>query len=207
MVHGDDAGLILPPRVAPYQVVIVPIFSSEEQRDAVRAAVMDLTRRLTGVVRFHVDWSDQRPGWKFNEWEMRGVPLRLEIGPKDLAQAQATSVRRDTRAKEPIPLDALPERLPGMLSTIQQSLFDRARDFREQHTWRVSSLDELAEMIERERGFFWAPWCGVAQCEEDVKSRTEATLRCVPIEGGDEPGHCLVCGKSAAETAVFARAY
>jgi prolyl-tRNA synthetase len=207
MVHGDDAGLIMPPRVAPYQAVIVPIFRSDEERDAVHAAVSDLTRRLAGIVRTHVDWSDQRPGWKFNEWEMRGVPLRLEVGPKDVAQSQVISVRRDTRAKEPIPFDGLPERLPAILTTIQESLLDRARQFREEHTWRVDSLDELADLVERERGFFWAQWCGVAQCEEDVKSRTEATLRCIPIEGGDVPGTCLVCGKSAAQTAVFARAY
>jgi prolyl-tRNA synthetase len=207
MVHGDDAGLILPPRVAPYQVIIVPIFRSDEERDAVRAAVDDLNHRLRGIVRLHVDWSDQRPGWKYNEWEMRGVPLRLEIGPRDVAQSQAMSVRRDTRTKEPIPFDALPERLPALLADIQQSLFNRAKAFRESRTWHVNSLDELADLIERERGFFWAPWCGSAECEDNIKARTGATLRCVPIEGGDAPGACLVCAKPASQTAVFARAY
>ncbi len=207
MVHGDDSGLILPPRVAPYQVVIVPIFRKDEERDAVFGAIQDLTRRLTGVVRFHVDWSENTPGWKYNQWEMKGVPLRLEVGPRDVAQSQVMSVRRDTRAKEPIPFDALAERLPVMMETIQQALFDRAKAFREQRTWRVSSVDELAEQIERERGFFLAPWCGSAACEENIKARTGATLRCIPLDGGDEPGSCLVCGNPAPQTAVFARAY
>jgi prolyl-tRNA synthetase len=207
MVHGDDAGLIMPPRVAPYQVIIVPIFRTDEERDAVQAAVTDLRRRLAGVVRLHVDWSDQRPGWKFNEWEMRGVPLRLEIGPRDVAQSQVTAVRRDNRTKEPIGFDALPERLPVLLTDIQQALYDRARSFREARTWRVKSLDELAEHIEKEQGFFLAAWCGMSRCEEEIKARTGATLRCIPLEGGEETGSCLVCGKSAAQTAVFARAY
>ncbi len=207
MVHGDDTGLILPPRVAPYQAVIVPIYRKDEERDAVYAAIQDLTRRLTGVVRFHVDWSDHTPGWKYNEWEMKGVPVRLEVGPRDVAQSQVMTVRRDNRAKEPIQFDALPQRLPALLETIQQALFERARAFREQRTWRVGSIDELAERIERERGFFLAPWCGDAQCENEIKNRTGATLRCIPLEGGDQSGVCLVCRKDAPQTAVFARAY
>ncbi len=207
MVHGDDSGLILPPRVASYQVVIVPIYRKDEERDLVFEAVEGMKREFVGKIRCHVDWSDHRPGWKFNEWELRGVPLRIEIGPKDVAQGQAVVVRRDNRAKEPVPLSGLAGRVPELLEDIQRSLFDRAVAFRESRTHHVKSVDEIAEQIERERGFFWAPWCGSAECENSVKERTGATLRCVPIDGGDEPGACLVCAKPAPQTAVFARAY
>jgi prolyl-tRNA synthetase len=214
MVHGDDAGLILPPRVAPYQVVIVPIFRSDAERDTVLEAVEQIKRAFLGRVRCHVDWSDHRPGWKFNEWEMRGAPLRLEIGPKDVAQGQALTARRDNRVKEAVPLTGLGTRVPELLDDIQRSLFERAVAFREARTHHVSTVDEMAEQIKIERGFFWAPWCGSAACEEEVKQRTRpapneagATLRCIPLEGGDVPGKCLVCGTPAAQTAVFAVAY
>jgi prolyl-tRNA synthetase len=207
MTHGDDAGLIMPPRVAPYQVVIVPIYRQDEERARVYEAIQGVVRALTGVVRCHVDWSDNKPGWKFNEWEMRGVPLRLEIGPRDLVEGKAVAIRRDNRAREAIPIDGLPARLPEILESIQQSLFDRAVAFRAARTHHVRSIDEIAEGIERERGFYWAPWCGDAACEEAVKTRTGATLRCIPLDGGDTGGDCLVCGRGAENTAVFARAY
>ena len=207
MTHGDDAGLILPPRVAPHQVVIVPIFRKEEERAQVAEAIEGITRQLDGQVRCTVDWSENTPGWKFNEWEMRGVPIRLEVGPRDVAQGQAVAVRRDSRAKEPIPLTGLPARLPALLDDVQRALFDRAVAFRASRTHHVKSLDEIAEVIERERGFFWAPWCGSAACEEEVRQRTRATLRLVPLDGGDEGGACLVCGQRAEQTAVFAHSY
>ncbi len=207
MCHGDDSGLIIPPRVAPHQTVIVPIFRKEEEREAVREAVDGITRSLDGQVRCHVDWSENTPGWKFNEWEMRGVPVRLEVGPRDVAQGQAVAVRRDSRAKESIPLSGLATRLPELLDDVQRSLFDRAVAFRAAHTHHVKSLDELAELIEKERGFFWAPWCGSAACEEAVRERTRATLRCIPLDGGDDRGPCLVCGQPADHTAVFAHSY
>lgn len=207
MVHGDDAGLILPPRVAPYQVVIVPIFRRDEERDRVRQAVEEIVGSLRGSVRVHVDWSDHTPGWKFNEWELKGVPIRLEIGPRDVAQGQAIAVRRDSRAKEPIPSDRLPERLPQVLDAIQKALYERALAFREQRTHGITTLDQLDRQIEEERGFFWAPWCGESSCEAEVKATTGATLRCVPLEGGNQTGLCLVCGAPSSQTAVFARAY
>ena len=207
MSHGDDAGLIMPPRVAPYQVVIVPIYRKEDERVRVQEAIEGVLRQLDGRVRCHVDWSDNKPGWKFNEWEMRGVPLRLEVGPRDVAEGQAVAVRRDTRAKEPIPLAGLDRRLGELLEDVQRSLFDRAAAFRAARTHHVQSVDEIAEQIEQERGFFWAPWCGSAACEEHVRARSGATLRCIPIEGGEERGPCLVCGQPADHTAVFARSY
>jgi prolyl-tRNA synthetase len=154
-----------------------------------------------------VDWSDHRPGWKFNEWEMRGAPVRIEIGPKDVAQGQALTARRDTRVKESVPLSGLAQRIPELLDDIQRSLFEKAVAFRDARTHHVKSIDEIAEQIEKERGFFWAAWCGSATCEDAVKERTGATLRCIPLEGGDQPGTCLVCSGPAAQTAVFARSY
>jgi prolyl-tRNA synthetase len=207
MMHGDDAGLILPPRVAPYQVVVIPIFRSEDERVRVSEAVERVQRQLVGQIRLHVDWSDHTPGWKFNEWELRGAPLRLEIGPRDVANGQAVAVRRDSRAKEQIQLDALGARLPELLDGVQQGLLERARAFRASRTFHVSTLDELATRIEEVEGFFWAPWCGSAACEAEVKARTRATLRCIPLDGGEGAGRCLVCGADAAHTAVFARAY
>jgi prolyl-tRNA synthetase len=207
MTHGDESGLIFPPRVAPYQVVIIPIFRSDDERAQVLEAVEAISRDFRGRIRYHVDWSDNRPGWKYSEWEMRGVPLRLEIGPRDVAQRQALSVRRDNRAKEPIPFDALLTRVPELLDDLQRSLLERARQFRESRTVHVKTIDELANHLEEQRGFFWAPWCGSAECEAEVKARTGATLRCIPLEGGDVSGSCLVCQGTAAQTAVFAQAY
>jgi prolyl-tRNA synthetase len=207
MVHGDDAGLILPPRVAPYQAVIVPIFRRDEERDRVRQAVEEILASLRGRVRVHVDWSDHTPGWKFNEWELKGVPIRLELGPRDVAQGQVVAVRRDSRVKEPIPVGSLPERLPQLLDAIQQALYERALAFRDQRTHRIATLDQLSRQIEEERGFFWAAWCGESSCEAEVKATTGATLRCVPLDGGSQGGLCLVCNAPSSQTAVFARAY
>lgn len=207
MVHGDDAGLILPPRVAPYQAVIVPIFRRDEERDRVRQAVEEILASLRGRVRVHVDWSDHTPGWKFNEWELKGVPIRLELGPRDVAQGQVVAVRRDSRAKEPLPVGSLPERLPQLLDAIQKALYERALAFRDQRTHRVATLDQLSRQIEEERGFFWAAWCGESACEAEVKATTGATLRCIPLDGGSQGGSCLVCNAASSQTAVFARAY
>jgi prolyl-tRNA synthetase len=207
MVHGDDAGLILPPRVAPYQAVFVPIFRRDEEREQIKTAIDGIVTSLDGKARTYVDWSEHTPGWKFNEWELRGVPLRIEIGPRDLAQGKVMTVRRDTREKEPVVIDALPQRLPDLLTSIQRSLYERAVAFREARTHHVATIDELAKGMETERGFFWAPWCGAADCETAVKAQTGATLRCIPLEGGDRAGPCLVCSKAAVHTAIFAQAY
>ncbi|MBM2809610.1 MAG: prolyl-tRNA synthetase [Chloroflexi bacterium] len=207
MMHGDDSGLMMPPRVAPFQVVIVPIFRNDDERSRVYEAVQAITRDLTGAVRIHTDWSDNKPGWKYNEWEMRGAPLRLEVGPRDVDQGQAVAVRRDSRAKESIPIAGLGQRLPEILDEVHRSMLDRARAFRDAHTWTVSSVDEIAEQMEKERGFFWAPWCGSPMCEGAVKAKTGATLRCIPFEGGDDKGLCLVCKATADQTAIFGRSY
>src|SRR5712691_10760226 len=160
MTHGDDAGLILPPRVAPYQVVVVPIYRHDDERDRVHAAVQGVVRDLTGQVRFHVDWSDHTPGWKYNEWELRGVPLRLEIGPRDIEKSQVVLARRDTREKSFVPMEGLASRVDEILKAIQQALFERALAFRKEHTSTTGSYDEFKQIMEGRPGFVISPWCG-----------------------------------------------
>jgi len=207
MVHGDDQGLILPPRLAPIQVIVVPIGRGDEgasARTAAHALADDL--RALGV-RVHVDDRDEyTPGWKFNQWEMKGVPLRIEIGPRDLAAGQAVLVRRDTGEKTPAPLSSLGERVPALLDDVQQTLLDQARAFREANTHHVTDYAAFQRVIDDPGGFIVAPWCGDAACEAAIKDDTKATIRCIPFEE-QEAGTCMRCGEPAAERAVFARSY
>jgi prolyl-tRNA synthetase len=213
MVHGDRKGLRLPPRVAPVQAVVVPIWRTEEELELVRDAVQRIQRELTSVARLEVDWSEQRPGWKFNEWEMRGVPVRLEVGPRDVREGRATVVRQDTRTdpsgpiKEQVPFDALGRRLPALLDEIQAAMYQRALAFREARTHRVDTIEEFTSTLAADRGFLLAPWCGDAACERRLKDETGATMRCLPLDAPPEAGRCLVCGKPSSARAVFARAY
>ncbi len=213
MVHGDRKGLQLPPRVAPIQVVIVPIWRSDEELALVRETVERVQRALCGVVRLEADWSDQRPGWKFNEWELRGVPIRLEIGPRDARAGSATVVRQDTRCepggpiKESVPLDGLARRLPELLQEIQAAMFQRALAFREARTRSVDTLEEFAASLAAERGFLRAHWCGDRACELRIKEQTGATLRCMPLDAPPEAGQCIVCSRPSNARVVFARAY
>ena len=199
MTHGDDQGLKLPPRVAPIQAVVVPIWRKPEERAAVAEHVARVLAAVGDRARLWVDNRDQyTPGWKYNEHELRGVPVRLEIGPKDVANSAVMSVRRDTRAKESIPLDQLAERLPALLDQIQRDLFEAARRFREEHTVRVSSVEELEAHFEQHRGYVAIPWQGDVALEARIKERTGATLRCFPLDSQAWGG---------GEIALFARAY
>lgn len=208
MVHGDEQGLILPPKVAPVQVVIVPIWRSDEERERVRAFVESFGGALGTHVRVRTDFSeDKTPGWKFNEWELKGVPLRLEVGPRDVANNSVVAVRRDNRQKEPVGLDALAGRVRELLDDVQRSLFERARAFLEEHTFEASSVEEMREILDRSRGFILAGWCGSAECEAEVKERTRATIRAVPFDRGDEPVPCVRCGEPGRGRVYFARAY
>ncbi len=213
MAHGDDSGLVLPPNVAPTQVAIVPIFRSEDDRSAVEAALGPLEAALkdvttaSGPLRVKVDRREESPGFKYNHWELRGVPYRLEVGPRDVAAGQGVLVRRVDRAKEPIALDALAADLPGRLAAYQQALFQRALDFREANTHRLDTLDDLKALMEGEGGFAMAPWCGDAACERRVSDETGATIRVIPFDSPDEAGTCLVDGRPSARRVLFARAY
>ncbi|HEY2954592.1 MAG TPA: proline--tRNA ligase [Candidatus Eisenbacteria bacterium] len=203
MVHGDDQGLKLPPRVAPIQAVVVPIWRKEAEKSAVLEFVGKVRAALGSAVRLHVDDRDQySPGWKYNEYEMRGVPVRLEVGPRDVAGQAVMSVRRDNRAKESIPLGALTARLPALLEDVQRALFQSALEYRAQNTARASTLEEIEAHFAERRGYVVVPWNDDAELEAQIKARTGATLRCVPLAPVD-PG-APADGK---RVALFARAY
>jgi len=208
MVHGDDSGLILPPRVAPYQVVIVPI-----PRGDWRETVLPHAERIKGAleargVRVRLDDRDEHsPGWKYAEWEMRGVPLRLEIGPRDITQEQVMLVRRDTREKSPTPMAGIAERVEALLGTIQQALFDRAVAFRDEHTLHTSDRAEFDSSLEGRPGYVVAPWCGSADCEAKIKTATQATIRNLPLDSPSATGNCIECGKPGEVDAYFAKSY
>jgi len=209
MVHGDKSGLIIPPRLAPYQVVIVPIWRKEKEREAVDELVTRVEKMLKGKVRVKVDRSDNTPGWKYNEWEMRGVPVRMEIGPRDVQNNSVMLVRRDNRAKEPVALDALETRLPALLEELQQALYQRALAFRESNTYSTESYDEFKRIIAEKRGFVRVKWAEDSAAELAIKEETKATLRVIPLEQpeGGVQGKCIYTGKPATCEAIFARAY
>ena len=209
MVHGDESGLIFPPNVAPRQAVIVPIWRGGDEQTQVDEAARQLQRQLSERFRVHYDGRDEfKPGYKFSEWEMRGVPLRIELGPRDLASGQVTLVRRDTREKRPAPLEGLADVVSELLRTIQDDLLARARDFMRDNTVTVtgSSLGELEEAI-GQRKFVWADWCGQASCELAIKARTAATIRNIPFEREERPGLCVNCGQPSDGPVIFARSY
>lgn len=207
MVHGDDRGLVVPPRLAPVQVVIVPILSKKDGArvlDAVRALAEELKSDLRVTLDDREEYS---PGWKYNEWEMRGIPVRIEVGPRDLDQDQVVLVRRDTGEKEFVSREDLSRRLPQLLEQIQADMLERAIRFREENTRSCSDYEEFKQLIEEKRGFIVSPWCGVSECEEKVKNDTKATIRCLPFGLKPESDKCLACGEKATVAAYFARAY
>jgi prolyl-tRNA synthetase len=207
MTHGDDSGLVLPPRVAPYQAVIVPI-GRENWRETVLPHAQAIQRDLVAAgIRVTLDERDERPGWKFAEWELRGVPLRLEIGPKDIEKAQVLIVRRDTREKLGVPMQGLAGRVRELLDAVQKNLFDRAVAFRDEHTQRVSTYDQFKAAMEGRPGFVIAPWCGSADCEARIKADTQATIRNMPTSAATPTGRCVRCDNAAQAEAWFAKAY
>jgi prolyl-tRNA synthetase len=210
MTHGDDSGLVLPPKVATYQVVIVPIPPRKgDWSEAVLPKAREVLATLRGSgIRAHLDDRDtQQPGFKYADWEMRGVPLRLELGPKDIEKDQCVLVRRDTREKAFVPLAGTPARVRELLDTIQKDLLERARKFVADNTTRVSSWDEFRQIMGGRRGFIIAGWCGDAECEAKIKQETKATVRVIPLEDGVRPGACVRCGRPSAQEVYFAQAY
>ena len=209
MTHGDDGGLILPPVIAPYQVVIVPITRGNWRETVLPVAQSIRDSLVARGIRVMLDDRDsQTPGWKFNEWEMRGVPLRLEIGPKDIAKSQVVLARRDTREKASTPMEGLPVHVDQQLRVIQQALFERATQFRDEHTTETDSYDEFKQIMDGRPGFVVAPWCGSAQCEADIKNDTQATIRNLPFARAPvDDKTCLKCGGAAQTQAWFAKSY
>jgi prolyl-tRNA synthetase len=209
MTHGDEGGLILPPRIAPYQVVIVPIPRGNWRETVLPRAQAIRDELVARGIRVMLDDRDsQTPGWKFNEWEMRGVPLRLEIGPKDLEKSTVVLARRDTREKSFTPMDGLAAHVEQLLATIQRALYERAIQFRAEHTSETASYDEFKQIMEGRPGFVISPWCGSAECEAAIKTETQATIRNIPFTSSAADGTaCLKCGKPATANAWFAKSY
>ncbi len=209
MTHGDDKGLVLPPRVAPTQVIIVPIYRKEEERAKVLEAAERIKKDL-GSFRVELDAREGlTPGFKFNDWELRGVPLRLEIGPKDIEKNQVVLARRDTGEKKPVPIDALLPAVHEMLQNIQDTLHARARRFREENTFVVNSYDEFKQRTAGEggAGFLLAHWCGKPSCEKAIQEETKATIRAIPFDQPFEKGACIYDGAESTQRVVFAKAY
>jgi prolyl-tRNA synthetase len=222
MSHSDDQGLVLPPRLAPIHVVIVPIFRKPEEREATTAAANQLASALRDMPRdpwfnydplvVKIDDRDQyQPGYKFYEWELRGVPIRVELGPKDLAKNACVLARRDVPGKEGkemgVPLTAAPGRIIELLREMQASLFDRAKQFREANTFEVNSYDEFKKKLEEPGGFLWAHWDGTRETEDRIAAETKATIRCIPFKRPNEQGKCILTGKPSEGRVVFAKAY
>ena len=207
MVHGDDQGLVLPPKLAPFQVVIVPIWRSADEKDQVLEATERVKAALADVRVKVDDREEYSPGWKFNEWELRGVPLRIEIGPRDVAEGQVVLARRDIAGdKSVVSMSELAQRVPQTLTAIQTDMLERARQFQQENTYYPTTYEELKEAVSK--GFALAYWCGDPECEAKVKEETKATTRCIPLDqGGVGPGRCAICGKAATERVIFARAY
>ena len=203
MVHGDNNGLVLPPRIAPTQVVIVPI---QQQKEGVLNKAFEL-RDVLSNFRVKVDDSDKSPGWKFSESEMRGIPVRVEIGPRDIENNEAVLVRRDTHEKITVSLDEIEARVSELLDTIQSDMLERARAHRDSHTYVATTYDEFVKTINEKPGFVKAMWCGDQACEDKIKEDTAATSRCMPFAQEHLSDKCVCCGKPAKKMVYWGRAY
>ncbi len=209
MTHSDDKGLVLPPKLAPHQVVIVPIYRNNEQFDAVSEAANELMKELRskGVSVKFDNRDTHKPGWKFNEYELKGVPVRVAIGPKDLENGTFEVARRDTLTKEVMSKDVIIDRIVNLMDEIQNNLFAKAIDHRATHTTEVESYDEFKKLLEEKGGFFSAHWDGTEETEEQIKKETKATIRCIPLDDDNASGVCMVTGKPSARRVLFAKAY
>ena len=209
MTHSDDEGLVLPPLLAPIQVVIVPIHKTEEDLEAITAKVNELTLELKslGISFKFDDDTNKRPGWKFAEYETKGVPVRLAIGPRDLAEGKAELVRRDTKEKSVVDFDGLSGYIKELLEDIQENLLERAKQFRTDNMHRVDTYDEFKKQLKEKGGFFLVHWDGTNETEEKIQSETKATIRCIPIDIPSEEGVCMVTGKPSKGRVVMAKAY
>lgn len=206
MVHGDDSGLVVPPRIAPIQVVIVPI---AQHKEGVLEKANELKELVSKVSRVKLDDSDKMPGWKFNEYEMKGVPIRLEVGPKDIEKNQVVLVRRDTREKTIVPMDQLETAIPKLLDDIHNSMYERAKTRMEEKTSIAKNMDEFKDAVDNKTGFVKAMWCGDEECESKIKEVTGASSRCIPFEEGNvsDEDTCVCCGKKAKHLVYWGKAY
>ncbi len=209
MTHSDDNGLVLPPKLAPDQVVIVPIYRNDEQFDAVSEVAKDLQAKLRAAgIRVKFDNRDtHKPGWKFNEYELKGVPVRIAIGPKDVEKGTVELARRDTLTKEFVNQDEVVDKISGLMTEIQENLFKKAVGYRTEHTTEVDSYEEFKKVLKSKGGFISAHWDGTTETEDQIKNDTKATIRCIPLDGKKEAGSCMVTGKPSSQRVLFAKAY
>lgn len=209
MAHSDDDGLILPPKIAPHQVVIVPIYKGEEQKAQIDVKAQELVKQLKALgIRVKYDDSDSaRPGWKFAEYEMKGVPVRIAMGLRDLENNTVELARRDTKEKQSVSMDGLPDRIVQLLADIQQAIYNKALAFRNEHITTVNTWDEFVKTLNEKGGFVSAFWDGTPETEEAIKEKTKATIRCIPLNNPQEQGVCVFSGKPAKERVLFAQAY
>jgi len=209
MTHSDDDGLVLPPKLAPIHVVIVPIFRNQDELDKISTEVDKITKALRAAglsVKFD-NRDTQKPGFKFAEWELKGVPVRLAVGPRDLENGTVEVARRDTKQKQVVKLSDVATIVPALLEEIQENIYKRAFDFRESHITRVDSYDEFKKVLDDKGGFLAAHWDGTTESETAIKGETKATIRCIPLTATDEAGVCIYSGKPSTRRVLFARAY
>ncbi|MBL7769843.1 MAG: proline--tRNA ligase [Flavipsychrobacter sp.] len=209
MAHSDDQGLILPPKIAPLQVVIVPIYKGDEQKAMIGEKVDEIIRDLKalGISVKYDDSDNSRPGWKFAEYEMKGVPVRIAIGARDLENKVAEVARRDTKEKQTLPLENLAEQVKNLLDEIQLNMFKKAKSYRDSHITEVNDWAEFERLLDEKGGFLAAHWDGTAETEEAIKEKTKATIRCIPLGNKQENGACILTGKPSTQRVLFARAY
>jgi len=209
MTHSDDKGLVLPPRLAPIQVIIIPIYRTQEEKAAIQQQAHNIQEQLRSqqiLVKFD-ERDEHKPGWKFAEYELKGVPIRLAIGPNDLANHTVELTRRDTSEKMVIQADQILKQVIQILADVQNNLYERAHQFRESNTYTVNTYEEFKEVITQKRGFILAHWDGTTETERKIQVETKATIRCIPLEGTSEPGTCMYTGKPSKQRVVFAQAY
>ena len=209
MTHSDDEGLVLPPRIAPLQVVIVPIFKGEEQKALLDEKVhaMVASFKAAGIRVKYDDSDNQRPGWKFAEYELKGVPVRIAVGPRDLENNQVEIARRDTKEKTTVSMDGITETVSQLLLDIQSNLFNRAKKYRDEHITKADNWDEFVTTLDTKAGFVSAHWDGTPETEDKIKEMTKATIRCIPLNNEQEAGTCILTGKPSVQRVLFARAY
>lgn len=209
MAHSDDNGLVLPPKLAPIQVVIVPIYKSDEALAGITAKVDGIVKKLQakGISVKYDDRDTQKPGWKFADYELKGVPVRLAIGERDLANGTVEVARRDTLTKETLPLEGIEEYIPALLENIQDTIYKKALDFRNSMITKVDSYEEFKQLLETKGGFFLCHWDGTPETEERIKAETKATIRCIPLDSPEEEGRCMVTGKPSSRRVLIGKAY
>jgi prolyl-tRNA synthetase len=209
MTHSDDEGLVLPPRIAPLQVVIVPIYKGDEQKALLDEKVhaMVASFKAAGIRVKYDDSDNQRPGWKFAEYELKGVPVRIAVGPRDLENNQVEIARRDTKEKTTVSMDGITETVSQLLLDIQSNLFNRAKKYRDEHITKVDSWDDFIATLDTKAGFVSAHWDGTPETEDKIKEMTKATIRCIPLNNEQEAGTCILTGKPSVQRVLFARAY